>query len=124
MVRLTCKCDNLLGMHQHGCGVMQVARADTCDGWYHIAERSLCIMRPAFTLVQLGDLSLTCVEDEVVCRQVSPFSVAIVVPDVLAVMPCLLMASALLGLLCTPETEASSWLKAKAAATTSSCSLS
>ena len=81
-------------------------------------------MRPAFTLVQLGDLSLTCVEDEVVCRQVSPFSVAIVVPDVLAVMPCLLMASALLGLLCTPETEASSWLKAKAAATASSCSLS
>ncbi len=61
---------------------------------------------------------------EVVSRQESPFSVAIVVPDVLAVMPCLLMASALLELVCTPETEASSWLKAKAAATASSCSLS
>jgi hypothetical protein len=82
-------------------------------------------MGPAVTLLQLGDLSfMTCIKAEVVCRQESPFSVAVVVPDVLAVMPCLLMASALLGLVCTPETEASSWLKAKAAATASSCSLS
>ena len=69
-------------------------------------------------------LALTCMKAEIVCRQESPLSVAIVVPDVLAVMPCLLMASALLGQVCTPETEASSWLKAKAAATASSCSLS
>ena len=37
-----------------------------------------------------------------------PWSVVVVVPEVLAVMPCLLIASTLLALVATPEREASS----------------
>lgn len=48
------------------------------------------------------------------CRvsRVLPCSLAAVVPEVLAVMPSLLMASAVLGLMGMPESDASSWLKA------------